>query len=394
MNSLKSLFLLDPEITYLNHGSFGACPRPVFEVYQDWQCTLEKQPVKLLGRSFNQLMEDSRSKLAEYLGVNPDELVYFSNPTTALNMAARNLASSRFGLKKGDEILTTDHEYGAMDRTWRYICQQTGARYVRQPLPLPFTNPEDFVERFWKGVTPRTRAIFISHITSPTALIFPIGEICSRARTAGLLTIVDGAHAPGQIRLNLNEVGADIYAGACHKWLCAPKGAAFLYARKEIQSWLDPLVVSWGYESEQPGPSQFIDYHEWQGTRDISAFLSVPAAIDFQNQHEWDQVRRKAHFLAVQTRQKINELTGLKPICPDSSAYPWFAQMFSVRLPQLDLELLKQRLYDDFRIEVPVIRWSDEVFLRVSIQGYNDEQDAGALIAALTQLLPKKGGEK
>jgi len=389
MNSLKSQFLLDPEIIYLNHGSFGACPRPVFEVYQDWQRSLERQPVKFLGRLFNQLMEDSRSKLAEYLGVNPDELVYFSNPTTALNMVARNLASSRFGLKKGDEILTTDHEYGAMDRTWRYICRQTGARYVQQPLPLPFTTPEDFVERFWEGVTPRTRAIFISHITSPTALIFPIREICRQARQVGLLTIIDGAHAPGQIQLDLNQVGADIYAGACHKWLCAPKGAAFLYARKEIQPWLDPLVVSWGYESEQPGPSQFIDYHEWQGTRDISAFLSVPAAIDFQNQHDWDQVRSKTHLLAVQTRQKINELTGLMPICPDSGAYTWFAQMFTARLPQLDPELLKQRLYDDFQIEVPVIRWNDEVFLRVSIQGYNDGQDAGALIAALTQLLPK-----
>jgi isopenicillin-N epimerase len=394
MNSLKSQFLLNPDIIYLNHGSFGACPRSVFEVYQDWQRRLEHQPVEFLGRLSNQLMEESRAILADYLGVNSDEVVYFPNPTTAVNMAARSLATDRFALQNGDEILASDHEYGAMDRTWRFICRQTGAKYIQQPIPLPVTTPEDFIERFWEGVTPRTRVIFISHITSPTALIFPIKEICSRAREAGIITIADGAHAPGQIPLHINEIGADIYAGACHKWLCAPKGTAFLYARREIQAWLDPLVVSWGYESDQPGASQFIDYHEWQGTRDLSAFLSVPAAIDFQNQHEWGQVRQNAHALAVLTRQKINDLTGLEPICPDSNEYPWFAQMFSARLPQLDVILLKQQLYDDFQIEVPVIHWNGQDFIRVSIQGYNDADDVDSLVTALSELLPKTGGEK
>ena len=210
-------------------------------------------------------------------------------------LSARGCQVVALRLRPGDEILTTDHEYGAMDRTWRYICDQIGARYVQRPIPLPVTTHADFVEHFWAGVTERTRIIFISHITSPTALTFPVAEICRRARAAGILTIVDGAHAPGQLPLNLVELGADIYTGACHKWLCAPKGAAFLYARPEVQPWLEPLVVSWGWEAEKPGPSRFVDWHEWQGTRDLAAYLTVPAAIRFQAEHAWDDVRRRCH---------------------------------------------------------------------------------------------------
>ena len=206
-------FLLDPEITFLNHGSFGACTRPVFDIYQDWQRKLEHHPVEFLDRQAGALMAEARSALAEYLNCAPEEIVYFPNPTTAINMVARNLA-----LGPGDEILTTDHEYGAMDRTWRYVCQKTGARYVQQPIPLPVTAQEEFVETFWAGVTSHTRVVFLSHITSPTALIFPIEEICQRAREASLLCIVDGAHAPGQIAVDLEAIGADMYVGACHKW--------------------------------------------------------------------------------------------------------------------------------------------------------------------------------
>ena len=316
-------FLLDPSIHFLNHGSFGACPRPVFEVYQRWQAELERQPVEFLGRRANELLAESRAVLGDYLGVAADDLVYVPNPTTAINMVARNVArlattgdgaASPLRLRPGDEILATDHEYGALDRTWRYVCEQAGARYVRQPIPLPVTTHADFVDRFWAGVTGRTRIIFISHITSPTALTFPAAEICRRARAAGILAIVDGAHAPGQVPLNLAELGADIYTGACHKWLCAAKGAAFLHARPDVQPWLEPLVVSWGWEAEVPGPSRFVDWHEWQGTRDIAAYLTVPAAIAFQAEQCWDSVRRRCHALAAETRQRIIELTGL-PAC-------------------------------------------------------------------------------
>ncbi len=381
MRSFRELFLLDPEIIFLNHGSFGACPTPIFETYQSWQRQLERQPVEFLGRRFQELMAEARARLGEFLGAKADDLVYFTNPTSAINMVARNLP-----LKPGDEILTSDHEYGALDRTWNYICRQHGASYVHQPIDLPLENAQNFVDNFWSGVNSRTRVIFLSHITSPTALIFPLAEICRRARQTDILTIIDGAHAPGQIALNLADLDADIYTGACHKWLMAPKGAAFLYAKRGIQHLLDPLVISWGYESEQPGPSRFIDYHEWQGTRDPSAFLSVPAAIDFHAEYNWGEVRRECHELAVATRRQIERLTGLAPICPPSSE--WFAQMFTARLPQeIDLEVLKKRLYEEYHIEVPLISWNEQNFIRVSFQGYNTPADGQALVTALGNLL-------
>ena len=379
---MKTLFLLDPDVVFLNHGSFGACPRLVFEAQQAWQRRLEREPVLMLGREITALMTEARRTLGDFLGARAEDLVFFPNPTTALNMVARNLMrrDAPFGLRPGDEILTTDHEYGAMDRTWRYVCRQTGARYVQTPIPLPLTTREDFIERVWAGVTPRTRVLFLSHITSPTALIFPVQELCRRARAAGILCIVDGAHAPGHIPLNLTELGADIYAGALHKWLMAPKGAAFLYARAEAQSWLDPLVVSWGYEAERPGPSRFVDYHEWQGTRDMSPFLSVPAAIRFQQDHDWDAVRARSHALAVATRDAINALTSQPTIAPSD----WLGQMAAVLLPpETDPEALHRRLWDRHRIEVPAFWWHGRPILRVSFQGYNDEADANALLRAL-----------
>ena len=379
-DSLKSEFLLDPNVVFLNHGSFGACPKRVFDDYQRWQLELERQPVEFLGRRITTLLAEARAKLAEYVGAATDEVVYFPNPTTAINMVARSL-----NLKPGDEILTTEHEYGAMDRTWRFVCNKTGARYIHHPIRLPVTSHEEFVEAFWAGTTERTRAIFISHITSPTALIFPVQEICRRAREAGLLSVVDGAHAPGQIPLNLAELGADLYTGACHKWLCGPKGSAFLYARREVQAWLEPLVVSWGWESETPSGSQFVDHHEWQGTRDVAAFLATPAAIQFQAEHDWGAVRAECHGLASETRRRINDLTGLAPICPDSR--DWFSQMAALRLPPVDVNALKERLYNDYRVELPLFKLNDQPFMRVSFQGYNSRTDADALVDALKHLM-------
>ncbi len=375
---MKDQFLLNPEIVYLNHGGFGAAPRPVCEAYQGWQRELERQPVEFLDRRLRDLMLGARTKLADYVGCDADEVVYFPNPTTAMNMVAKSLA-----LNPGDEILTTDHEYGAMDRTWRFVCQRSGAHHVQVPIPLPLTTTEEFVEIFWSGVNERTRIIFLSHITSPTALIFPVKEICQRAREEDILCIVDGAHAIGQLPLDLQEIGADIYAGACHKWLCAPKGSAFLYVRREIQHLLYPLVVSWGWESEFPSDSRFVDHQEWQGTNDIAAYLSVPAAIDFQEKHNWPEIRERCHQLAVETRQRINALTGLDPICPDS----WFQQMAAIRLPDISTTELKIRLYDDFGIEVPMIRWKDHGLIRVSIQAYNSPKDVDDLHQALVTIL-------
>lgn len=388
LDNLKSLFLLDPNIIFLNHGSFGACPQPVFEEYQRWQRELERQPVEFLDRRASALLAEARSKLAAYLGAQADEVVYFPNPTTAINMAARSVR-----LQPGDEVLSTDHEYGAMDRTWTLICRRRGAKYVRQPIPLPVRTPDELAETFWAGVTDRTRIIFISHITSPTALLFPVKEICRRAREAGLLCIVDGAHAPGQIPVNLADIGADIYTGACHKWMCAPKGSAFLYVRKELQDLFEPLVVSWGWGDgeaffPQPGMggTRFIQFHEWQGTRDLAPFLATPTAIDFLNDHHWDEVRRRCRALAADTRRRVHAITGLEAICPDSEQ--WFNQLVAIRLPDgTDLEGLKVKLYDEHRIEVPVLEWNGGKFLRASFQGYNTSQDADALVRALEKLL-------
>ena len=340
-----------------------------------------------LGREVTGLLAESRTVLAGFLHVEADDLVYFPNPTTAVNMVARSLISAAKAprISAGDEVLTTDHEYGALDRTWRYICGQVGAKLTRCPIPLPLSASSDFVEQLWNGVNAQTRVIFISHITSPTALTFPVEEICRRARQQGILTIVDGAHAPGQIPLDVGAVGADIYVGACHKWLCAPKGAAFLHARREIQPWLEPLVVSWGWEGDQPGPSPFVDWHGWQGTRDVSAFLTVPDAIRFLEQHDWAGVRQQCHALAAETRERIVSLTGLPPICDEAA----FGQMFAAELPRCDLEVLKMRLYVEYRVEVPVIQWGERQFIRVSFQAYNNRADAHALLRGLYVLLPE-----
>ena len=250
MFNLKQHFLLDPSIVFLNHGSFGATPKPVFDEYQRWQLELERQPVEFMARRFTGLMAESRAALGEYLGTHADNLVYTQNVTISINIVARSLK-----LGAGDEVLTSDHEYGAMDRTWRFLAKEHGFRYINQPVSL--ASKEALIDSFWSAVTPRTRVIFLSHITSSTALIFPVDEIIKRARAVGIITVIDGAHVPGQIPLDLDSLGADFYGGNLHKWLCAPKGAGFLYARPEIQHLLKPLVVSWGYEPEITRPVCF-----------------------------------------------------------------------------------------------------------------------------------------
>jgi isopenicillin-N epimerase len=377
---MRDLFLLDPDVIFLNHGSFGACPKPVFDEYQRWQRELERQPVEFLGRRFNGLMQAARSALGDYLGADADDLVYVTNATVGLNIVARSLE-----LRPGDEVLSTDHEYGALDRTWRFLCGKHGAKYIRQAVSVPIQSAEEVIEAIWSGVTDRTRALFISHITSPTAITFPIKPLIDRARGRGIITIIDGAHAPGQIDLNLHELGADFYSGNLHKWLMSPKGSAFLYARKEMQHLVEPLVISWGWEAEKPGASKFIDEQEWTGTRDIAAFLSVPAAIQFQRNLDWPRVRGECHELVRYARQQMSALTGLPPLTPDGDQ--WFAQMSALPLPPCDLDALKRRLYDEFRIEIPVIHWNDRCFVRISIQGYNTRTDVDQLVTALQNLL-------
>ncbi|MFN8411377.1 MAG: aminotransferase class V-fold PLP-dependent enzyme [Anaerolineales bacterium] len=377
-NSLKKYFLLDPKVTFLNHGSFGATPKPVYKEYHRWQRELERQPVEFLGRRITGLLAESRAELGNYLGTHADNLVYTQNVTVSLNIVARSLK-----LNVGDEVLASDHEYGAMDRTWRFLAGEKGFKYINQPVAL--TSHADFVDSFWSGVTPSTKVIFLSHITSPTAIIFPVEEIVRRAKAAGIITIIDGAHVAGQIPLHLDSLGADFYGGNLHKWLCAPKGAGFLYARPEMQKLIQPLIVSWGYEPEVPGPSAFVDLNEWWGTRDMSAFLSVPAAIQFQQEQAWDKVRSACHQLASYAQDEICNLMKMPAL--HSKSETWFAQLTAAPLPaQTDIAALKVRLYDEYKVEVPLISWKNHKLIRVSVQGYNTKKDIDTLLSALREL--------
>jgi isopenicillin-N epimerase len=384
VSALKQLFLLDPEIIFLNHGSFGACPRPVFEVYQAWQRQLERQPVLFLGRQLDYFLNESRRALGEYVNAPPDDLVYIHNATHGVNIVARSLQ-----LETGDEILTSDQEYGACDYTWEFVCEKAGARYVRQPVRLPLQTEEELIDQLWQGVTPHTKLIYLSHITSPTSLHLPLQAICRRAHSAGILTVIDGAHAPGQIPLDLLALDADFYSGNCHKWMLSPKGAGFLYAHPRVQSLVEPLVVSWGYHAaaETSSGSRFIDYLQWTGTTDPAAALSVPSAIQFMAEHNWEGVRQECHRLLQDAVQRICDLTGLSPLYPLVSNF--YNQMASIPLPQaVQLSELKTRLYDEYHIEVPVMEWQGRKLLRVSVQGYNTPEDMDALVDALEALLP------
>jgi isopenicillin-N epimerase len=372
--ALRAEFLLDPDVTFLNHGSFGACPRAVFQRYQEWQQELERQPVLFLARRIEGLLAEARAALGAYVGTDPDDLVFVPNATAGVNIAAWPL-----GLRAGDEVLSTNLEYGALDLTWEHVCGDFDARYVRTPISLPVAGEEELVETIWAAVGPRTRVLFLSHHTSRTALTLPVAELCRRARERGITTVVDGAHVPGHFPLNLRELDPDFYAGNCHKWLCAPKGAGFLYVRRELQRDVHPLMFSWGYEGDDPS---FVVRHEKQGTRDPSAYLTVPFAIEWQRRHDWDVVRARCHELA---RRAAAEL-GLQPLVP-GTRHDLFGQMVSLRLPDGAPADLQERLYDEHRIEVPVGEHDGGRLIRPSFQGYNDETDLERLKAALETLL-------
>lgn len=367
---LKSHFLLDPATTFLNHGSFGACPRPVYEAWQNWQAEMERQPVEFIGRRQEGLLDDARATLASYVGVSADELTFVTNTTAAINVIAKSL-----DLQPGDEILTSNLEYGALDWTWEYLTDKAGATYIKQPISLPVTTREALVDELWQGVTANTKAIFLSHITSGTALTIPVELVCQRAREQGILTIIDGAHVPGQIPLNIPEIGADIYAGNCHKWMCAPKGSAFLYVRPDHQDWVESTIISWGWHPE----NTFVTRNQMQGTRDVSPFLTVPHAIHWQHQHDWDAVRDRCHTLLREYVESLHRMLGTESIYGDDS---WYAQLAVIALPKGDHYRLKERLMDR-GIEIPLTTHLDRSFVRISVQGYVDRADLDHLTQAL-----------
>ena len=356
----RDLFLLDPDVVYLNHGAFGACPRPVFETYQEWQRELEREPVDLFERRLPAELAGVRAALGAYVGAPADDLALVLNATAGMNAVLRSLP-----LAAGDELLTTEHEYGAIELLLAFVAEHAGARVVR-------ASGID-ADAIWAAATPRTRVLVISHVTSPTALVLPVEELCRRAREADVLSVVDGAHGPGQVPLDLERLGADFYAGNCHKWLCAPKGAGFLYARPERQSLVEPLVTGWGY-----GASDFALAHDWESTRDPAAYLAVPAAIEFVRAHgRGDECRELLrHGSALLADAGFEPLASVQPL-----------QMAAFRLPACDPEAVQRRLFEEFRIEVPVRAWNGRHLVRVSVAPYNEPSELERLSGALAQVL-------
>ena len=355
---MRDGFLLDPDVVYLNHGGYGACPIAVFDEYQRWQRELEREPTDFLLRRLgtwfwdgaeSSLLDDARAALATFVGARAEDLVFMPNATSGLNAVIRSLR-----VRPEEEILTTKHEYGAIVRTLSSIR----ANVVQ-------CEPEEIVSQI--GL--RTRAVLVSHISSATALRLPVEEVCEAARQAGVLSIVDGAHAPGQIPLDIEAVGADIYVGNCHKWLCAPKGSGFLWARPEHQGWIEPLVVSWGYHED----ADFGERHGWQGTNDPAAYLTIPKAIEVHA--NFDLTASLA--LADHAEARLGEL-GLERHPGDPALL-----MRAVELHRGNPHALWRRLYEEHRIEVPVYEWEGRKLMRVSIGPYNDETDIERLVAAL-----------
>ena len=384
MENLRSQFLLNPAITFLNFGSFGATPKPIFDVYQQWQRVLEAEPVQFIAFDGFNYLADTRAALAKFIGCpDKDDLVMVTNPSFAVNLIAKN-----FPLQAGDEILATDIEYGACDRTWEYYCKKNKATYRRQKINLPISSKEKFIEDFFEGLRPSTKAIFISHITSATSLIFPVKEICAIAKSKGLITIVDGAHAPAHIDLNINELEVDFYTGACHKWMMAAKGCSFLYAHKSVQHLCDPLIVSWGYKALKPSHSTFLDYHQMIGTRDFSAFLTVEASLAFMEKNNWPAVSKKCHEMVLANAQRFYTLLGTQPISPLNNE--WIGQMISIPINTPEPEILQRKLYIDYTIEVPIMRQEKDVYIRYSINGFNSVADLDTLYKAL-EAIKKEG---
>lgn len=376
MQNFKSKFLLREDITFLNFGSFGACAKPVFERYQQYQLELEQEPVNFVTAKGVKYLEQSREALGNYINADKNDLVYVTNPSYAVNTIAKS-----FDLKEGDEVLTTDLEYGACDKTWTYYCKKANARYVRQHIPLPVQSKEQFIEEFFKGLTTKTKLIFLSHITSTTALRFPVEEICAIAKQKGILTFVDGAHAPGHIPLDLKKIDADFYTGACHKWMMTPKGSSFLYVRNELQHLIDPLVISWGYDAMFPSDSLFIDYHQMNGSRDFSAFLTIPTAIQFMNENNWEAVSAQCKQLVKDNAEEFCSLLGSSPLALDSDFL--MLQIFSAEIKTNEPEKLHDHFFEKYKIQIPVMRHGEKVYLRYSINAFNNQEDMNKLFMAI-----------
>ena len=375
----KAAWDLRSDTTYLNHGSFGPSPRAVIQARQAWQAQMESQPMDFFVRRFPEALLEARQTLAQFVGTELENLVFVENATQAMNVVANS-----FPLAAGDQVLLTDHEYGAVQRIWETTCQRVDAEVITAALPSFFDSVQEVVDAIFAACNDRTRLIVVSHITSPTAVVLPVQEICKRARQEGVQVCVDGPHAVAQLPLHLDQLPCDYYAASCHKWLCAPFGTGFLYSAAEHQARLQPLTLSWG-QLPPEDVSHWSDEFLWSGTRDSSAFLAVPSAIEFMESAGLENFRQQGHAMAQYARQQLAELTGKEPLVADDPG--WYGCMAQHPLPAGDAAALQNSLWQEYGIEVPIVEWNQRRFIRVSCHLYNDQQQIDQLILALRKLL-------
>jgi len=385
----RSQMLLDPAVTNLNTGSFGPLPRCVFDRATELRRQLAAEPMDFLLRHTPPLLWEARERLATFLGGDPRRLVFTANVSASVNIVAAGLRLAAPG-----EIVLTDHEYGAMHWCWERAAQRQGLTLRTFPLPILANDPGEIVEAVRNAITERTRLLFLSHVLSPTGLVLPAREICTEARRRGVLTVVDGAHAPAMIPLDLDAIGADFYGGNCHKWLLAPSGSGFLYLGRGNEDRLPPLQVSWGWHHDQARPDERDEWGttfrlralEFEGTRDPCPWLAVPSAIDFQAALGWERVRRRIAELAQYVRQRLDGLAGLTLATP---AHPELhGSMTAFRLPQgVDIGALRRGLWEKHRIEAPIVERPEGPLIRVSTHFYNTEEEVDRLATALPGLL-------
>jgi isopenicillin-N epimerase len=382
---------LDPETVFLNHGSFGACPKVVLDFQQDVRERIERQPVQFFARDLETLLDQARDALADFLAADARDLVWVPNATAAVNAVLRSLE-----LRPDDELLTTDHEYNACRNVLDFVAERSGARVVVANIPFPLDSAEAVVDAVLDRVTPRTRLALIDHVTSQTGLVLPIERLVRELTQRDVETLIDGAHAPGMLPLDVPAVGATYYTGNCHKWVCAPKGAAFLYVRRDRQPAVRPIAISHGANSPRPDRSRYLVEFDWVGTDDPSAYLSVPEAIRFMGSlltGGWPALREHNRELTLHGRRVVCEALGIATPCPDEM----IGSLASIPLPPGDdtplasplyADPLQQELLDRWGIEVPVIPWPEPPgrLVRISGQLYNTRKQYDLLASALKEL--------
>jgi isopenicillin-N epimerase len=373
---------LDPAIEFLNHGSFGACPLPVMKLQQELRQRIERQPLQFFGRDLEELLDRSRTDLAAFVGADSEDLAFVPNATTGINTVLRSLK-----FEPGDELLTTNQEYNACRNALNFVAERSGAKIVVAEIPYPIESSEQAIEPILQAVSSKTRLALLDHITSQTGLVFPIAKIIQALTQQNIDTLIDGAHAPGMVALDLATIGATYYTGNCHKWLCAPKGAAFLYVRRDKQSEIRPLTISHGANSPRRDRSRFRLEFDWTGTDDPTAYLCVPEAVRFMGSRlpgGWSELMRHNRENAIAARKILCEILKVTPPCPDEM----IGSLATVPLSEGSYVELQDALLEKFGIEVPIVPYpaTPKRLVRISAQIYNTLDQYEKLGRALIEL--------